>query len=69
MLEKGLHRSAAGANEARINLISRTPLKRLGTPDDIARSIAFLLDNEQSSFITGQTLVADGGVLVRLTSE
>ncbi len=69
MLAKGLHRGAVGATQARKNLIAQTPLKRLGTPDDIARSIAFLLDGEQSSFITGQTLVADGGVLARLASE
>jgi NAD(P)-dependent dehydrogenase (short-subunit alcohol dehydrogenase family) len=69
MLEQGLNRSTAGPAQAREKLISQTPLQRLGSPDEIARSIAFLLDSEQSSFITGQTLVADGGVLARLASE
>jgi NAD(P)-dependent dehydrogenase (short-subunit alcohol dehydrogenase family) len=37
------------------------PLKRLGVPDDIAAAVAFLLSDE-ASWITGQTLVLDGGV-------
>jgi NAD(P)-dependent dehydrogenase (short-subunit alcohol dehydrogenase family) len=37
------------------------PLKRLGVPGDIAGAVAFLL-SEQASWITGQTLVLDGGV-------
>ena len=36
-------------------------LKRLGVPDDVAGAVAFLL-SEQASWITGQTLVIDGGV-------
>jgi NAD(P)-dependent dehydrogenase (short-subunit alcohol dehydrogenase family) len=37
------------------------PLKRLGIPEDIAGAVAFLLSG-QASWITGQTLVLDGGV-------
>jgi len=37
------------------------PLKRLGMPEDIAGAVAFLL-SDQASWITGQTLVLDGGV-------
>ena len=37
------------------------PLKRLGAPGDIAGAVSFLL-SEDSSWITGQTLVLDGGV-------
>lgn len=55
--------------DAESTLISRTPLKRLGEPSDIAEAIAFLLDGERSSFITGQELIADGGVMARLSSE
>lgn len=36
------------------------PLKRLGVPEDIAGAVAFLL-SDASSWITGQTLVIDGG--------
>lgn len=37
------------------------PLKRLGTPEDVAATVAFLLSDE-SSWTTGQTVVLDGGV-------
>ncbi len=39
---------------------SRTPLKRLGTPEDITGTALFLASPE-SDFITGQTLLVDGG--------
>lgn len=41
--------------------IANTPLGRLGTVDDIARAIGYLL-GEDSDFITGQVLSTDGGV-------
>jgi glucose 1-dehydrogenase len=50
-------------------LAARTPLGRIGTPEEIASVVIFLADSGQSSFVTGQTLVADGGVLARLSSE
>lgn len=40
--------------------LQRTPLRRLGRPDDIAQ-VALFLASERSSFLTGQTIVADGG--------
>jgi NAD(P)-dependent dehydrogenase (short-subunit alcohol dehydrogenase family) len=50
-------------------LAGRTPLGRVAEPRDVAEAIAFLADGERSSFITGQSLVVDGGVLARLASE
>lgn len=44
----------------RTNMEQRTPLRRLGSPDDIAGAIRFLLSDE-ASFITGCDLVVDGG--------
>lgn len=44
-------------------MISRTPLRRLGRPEEIASAIVFLASDE-ASFITGATLSVDGGVVV-----
>jgi NAD(P)-dependent dehydrogenase (short-subunit alcohol dehydrogenase family) len=42
---------------------SRTPLGRLGTPEDIAGAVSFLASAD-ASFMTGQLLVVDGGITV-----
>jgi NAD(P)-dependent dehydrogenase (short-subunit alcohol dehydrogenase family) len=44
-------------------IASRTPLKRLGVPDDIAKAALFLA-SDLASWITGHTLVVDGGGLL-----
>jgi NAD(P)-dependent dehydrogenase (short-subunit alcohol dehydrogenase family) len=41
----------------------RYPLKRLGVPGDIAGTVSFLLSDD-SSWMTGQTLVIDGGAIL-----
>lgn len=43
------------------NRIARTPLGRLGTVEDIARSICFLAGDD-AGFITAQALMVDGGI-------
>src|SRR5581483_1783649 len=45
-------------------MAKRIPLRRLGEPDDIGRAALFLA-TDLSSWITGHTLVVDGGALVR----
>ncbi|MFB5189025.1 SDR family NAD(P)-dependent oxidoreductase [Alicyclobacillus fastidiosus] len=50
--------------EARDATIAGIPLGRAGVPQDVSRSIVFLA-TEQSSFITGETLDINGGVLMR----
>ena len=42
-------------------ILKRTPLGRLGTPDDIGSLTAFLI-SDKSSYITGQTIAIDGGI-------
>jgi NAD(P)-dependent dehydrogenase (short-subunit alcohol dehydrogenase family) len=44
------------------HLVSKIPMKRAGTPDDIARSVLFLASDD-SSFITGTNLFIDGGAV------
>lgn len=44
-------------------LADETPLGRLGTPEDIAKAVAFLASDD-ASFLTGQVLTADGGLTV-----
>ena len=54
--------TAMGDPAARQRLLSRTPLGRIGDPDEIAAIAAFLASDE-ASYITGQTIYADGGRL------
>ncbi|MEL4014912.1 SDR family NAD(P)-dependent oxidoreductase [Dryocola clanedunensis] len=39
------------------------PMRRLGTPEEVAQSVAFLI-GEESSYMTGQSIVLDGGLTV-----
>ncbi|MEK9174043.1 MAG: SDR family oxidoreductase, partial [Patescibacteria group bacterium] len=41
-------------------MITMTPMARLGTPEDIA-SVTTFLASEGASYITGQVIVVDGG--------
>jgi 3-oxoacyl-[acyl-carrier protein] reductase len=54
-LTEGLSEDAVAAN------IGRTPLGRLGRPEDVAKAILFLAGDD-ASFITGQVLGIDGGL-------
>ena len=44
------------------------PVRRTGTPEDIANAISFLSSNE-ASFITGQTIAVDGGLSIQLQED
>ena len=50
--------------EVRQELLAKTPLRRLGTADDIAQAIVYLASDE-SAFVTGAELVVDGGMTAR----
>lgn len=72
MLRAGLGRGhlEGGTIDERLTVLAaRTPLGRIGRPEDIAQAILFLADGERSSFITGQALVVDGGATTRLGTE
>lgn len=51
-----------GSLTARSNkIITHTPLRRFGTPEDLTGALLFLCDDEYSSFVTGIILPVDGG--------
>jgi 3-oxoacyl-[acyl-carrier protein] reductase len=49
------------AENARDEWAAKIPLKRLGTPADIASAVCFLASDE-ASYITGQVLAVNGGM-------
>jgi NAD(P)-dependent dehydrogenase (short-subunit alcohol dehydrogenase family) len=51
-----------GSAERKAGLIAGVPLKRAGTPEEIAQTIVFLA-SDKASFITGHIIAADGGKL------
>lgn len=72
MLRAGLQRGhvSGGTIEMRLdNLARRTVNGRVGRPEEIAHAIYFLADTDQSSFMTGQALIVDGGATARLSTE
>jgi glucose 1-dehydrogenase len=72
MLRAGLGREHVQGDDihARLeNLAGKTVNGRVGTPQEIASAIYFLTDETQSSFMTGQALIVDGGATARLSTE
>ena len=72
MLRAGMqrgHLSGADIHDRLENLASRTVNGRVGQPEEIAHAIYFLADQTQSSFMTGQALIVDGGATAKLSTE
>ncbi len=49
--------------KAREVLLSQIPMGRLGTPEDVAKAVAFLC-SEDAGYVTGQVLTVDGGMVM-----
>jgi 3-oxoacyl-[acyl-carrier protein] reductase len=49
--------------QIRANIANELPLKRLGTPEDVAEAVLFLC-TPASSYITGQVIAVDGGMVM-----
>ena len=72
MLRAGFNRgqvSTGNIQERLENLARKTVNGRVGRPEEIAHAIYFLADDTQSSFMTGQALIVDGGATARLSTE
>ena len=55
-------KAAQMPQEAMEGLLASVPLKRIGKPEEVAHTVAFLA-SEESSYITGSTIYVDGGWL------
>jgi glucose 1-dehydrogenase len=72
MLRAGLgrgHVKGSDILERLDNLAKKTVSGRIGKPEEIAQAIYFLANDSQSSFMTGQALIVDGGATARLSTE
>jgi len=55
-------KAVLGSEEAKQKVMSRTPMRRLGEPDEVA-NVALFLASDESSYLTGQTIYPAGGRL------
>ena len=72
MLRAGLNRGHVAGDDIHTrldNLARKTVNGRVGKPEEIAHAIYFLADDTQSSFMTGQAMIVDGGATARLSTE
>lgn len=63
-IETGMLDRFAGSAEARTGLLAGLPLKRAGTPDEIAQAIIYAA-SDAAAFMTGHILAVDGGMTVQ----
>ena len=72
MLQDGLQRGhlrGESLNDLMDDLGRKTIMGRVGKPGEIAKAVFFLADGNCSSFMTGQSLILDGGAIARLSTE
>ncbi len=65
MTERNQGRHAALTEEERRLRVESYPLRRLGTPEDVARAVLFLASDD-ASWVTGTDLLVDGGMSIQL---
>jgi len=58
---EGVHTAGVIGSDFEKNVLSQTPLGRIGQPEDIGRVAVFLASND-AGWVTGQTVVASGGI-------
>lgn len=59
------HPATSGVNQEELvkKFLAKIPMKRMGEPDDIGK-VALFLASDMASYMTGQQIVVDGGVLL-----
>jgi NAD(P)-dependent dehydrogenase (short-subunit alcohol dehydrogenase family) len=60
------HQGKAGRLKLRKVDHAQHPAGRVGRPEDVAQAVSYLLDAGRSGFVTGQRLVVDGGMTVKM---
>lgn len=50
------------SDDVKANINAQIPMKRMGTPEDVA-NVVYFLGSKESSYVTGQTICIDGGML------
>jgi NAD(P)-dependent dehydrogenase (short-subunit alcohol dehydrogenase family) len=61
VIDTPMNEPLASDPELRDRWLSRVPMRRIGTPDEVASAIAWLA-SEDASYVTGAALVVDGGM-------
>jgi L-rhamnose 1-dehydrogenase len=62
-IETDINREDLADEEKRDTFVKRTPLRRIGQPEDVVGPVLFFA-SEDAAWCTGSTLVVDGGILV-----
>jgi len=63
-IDTGMLNRFTGTADKKAALVAGVPLKRAGTPEEIAQAILFVA-SDKASFITGASIAVDGGKLAR----